>query len=632
MMKIYEYEAVVVGSGAAGLSAAARLKEAGVNIALVTEQMNAGTSRNTGSDKQTYYKLSLGGSDQDSVTEMAQNLFSFGAVDGDNALCEAALSSRCFFSLVEGGVPFPHNAFGEYVGYKTDHDPYRRATSAGPLTSKYMTELWEKRVKNLQVPILDDYLAIEILKQGNCVRGLLMLHQKTGQLAAVCAPYVVLATGGPAGVYADSVYPTSQCGALGLAAEAGVVLQNLTEWQYGLASVAPRWNVSGTYMQVLPRFVSVDGDGVAHEFLAETFADPYEALSLVFFKGYQWPFDCKKVQNGSSLLDLLVYREQTVKQRKVYLDFTKNPFGLKELDYSRLSSVAYDYLKKAGALFGRPIDRLLHMNRPAVELYQGKGVDLTCDCLEIALSAQHHNGGIAVDENWMTTLYGLFAVGECAGTHGISRPGGAALNAGQVGALRAAQYIAAHRQAGEDGFAALAEAAEQRQLSFINAVLQNSDNVSFLTATARRRMSDCGAAIRRRGEMEAYYKELQTLLCAVNQTVGVKQPAELYKAYRYRDLLLAQSVLLFAMLDYEAAGLASRGSAILCHQKGVLPQGLDEGFRFLLEGDIAPDRIQTVMMTESGLTAAFRPVRPLVFEEDAFETVWRRYRESCGSL
>ena len=37
--------------------------------------------------------------------------------------------------------------------------------------------------------------------------------------------------------------------------------QNLTEWQYGLASVRPRWNVSGTYMQVLPRFISTDPQG-----------------------------------------------------------------------------------------------------------------------------------------------------------------------------------------------------------------------------------------------------------------------------------------------------------------------------------------------------------------------------------
>ena len=59
---------IVVGSGAAGFSAALRLDRLGVgNLALITENRMAGTSRNTGSDKQTYYKLSVSGSDPNSV-------------------------------------------------------------------------------------------------------------------------------------------------------------------------------------------------------------------------------------------------------------------------------------------------------------------------------------------------------------------------------------------------------------------------------------------------------------------------------------------------------------------------------------------------------------------------------------
>ena len=57
-MDVREIHTVVVGSGAAGLNAADRLFQYGVrDLALVTENLNWGTSRNTGSDKQTYYKL-----------------------------------------------------------------------------------------------------------------------------------------------------------------------------------------------------------------------------------------------------------------------------------------------------------------------------------------------------------------------------------------------------------------------------------------------------------------------------------------------------------------------------------------------------------------------------------------------
>ena len=61
-IEVKKIHTVVVGSGAAGLNGAHRLRQYGVkNVALVTEDMKAGTSRNTGSDKQTYYKLSLAG-------------------------------------------------------------------------------------------------------------------------------------------------------------------------------------------------------------------------------------------------------------------------------------------------------------------------------------------------------------------------------------------------------------------------------------------------------------------------------------------------------------------------------------------------------------------------------------------
>ena len=106
---------IVVGSGAAGFAAANALYDRGVrDVVIVTEHINCGTSRNTGSDKQTYYKLSLCGDDADSVRKMAETLYDGGCMDGDLALAEAAGSAECFFDLVRLGVPFPRNRYGEY--------------------------------------------------------------------------------------------------------------------------------------------------------------------------------------------------------------------------------------------------------------------------------------------------------------------------------------------------------------------------------------------------------------------------------------------------------------------------------------------------------------------------------------
>ena len=124
-----------------------------------------GTSRNTGSDKQTYYKLSLCGDEPDSISKMAEDLFAGGGVNGDTALAEAACSVRSFIKLANLGVPFPTNAYGEYVGYKTDHDPRQRATSAGPLTSRYMTECLED-------------LTGEFIREGNRKMGIISRLEK----------------------------------------------------------------------------------------------------------------------------------------------------------------------------------------------------------------------------------------------------------------------------------------------------------------------------------------------------------------------------------------------------------------------------------------------------------------------
>ena len=630
-IKIIPAHTVVVGSGAAGFNAACRLQKEGVTqIAVVTEGVNMGTSRNTGSDKQTYYKLGLGGDNPDSVRQMAKDLFAGGSVDGDNALCEAALSTRCFLNLCELGVPFPVNRYGEYVGYKTDHDPYARATSVGPLTSKFMTEALEKQAHALQIPVYDDLLAVEILQDASGVCGLICMEKSTGKFVVFQCSNVILATGGPAGIYADSVYPESQTGSTGLALQAGASLQNMTLWQYGLASVAPRWNVSGTYMQVLPRFVSVDREGQEREFLGEYFVDPYEAMSAVFLKGYQWPFDSKKVLSGSSVIDLLVYRECVLRKRRVFLDFTKNPFGMEEIAYEKLSSEAYTYLHKAEAEFGTPIQRLDKMNRPAIALYRSKGVDIATQYLEIALCAQHNNGGVAVDKWWQTEVPGLFAAGECAGTHGISRPGGSALNAGQVGSLRAAQYISAScRPAMEaKAFAKLAGEKIAEHQRFCDSVLAIESNVETRICAARRRMSDCGAAIRDRDAMKTAIRELQKELDSFEDTVRVESADTLFRAYQLKDMLLVQNAVLTAMEDFGQTMGATCGSALYTDRQGSLREGLEEMFRFKPDTGASFDQVQLVKLTAGGCKVSWRSVRPIPEEEDVFETVWRQYREN----
>ena len=544
------YHTLIIGTGCAGYNAADRLYDFGVkDIAIVTEGRYMGTSRNTGSDKQTYYKLSLCGSDGDSVREMADTLYSGGGVMGEHALCEAAYSARCFMRLVELGVPFPTNEYGEYAGYKTDHDPRTRATSCGPLTSKYMTEALERSVLSKGIEILDFYRAVKILTDGEGVTGVACVSTVTGECQVIACQNVILCTGGPAGIYQNTVYPESQHGAMGLAEEAGASFSNLEEWQYGIASTKFRWNLSGTYQQVLPRYISVDKEGVEREFLYDALGE--ESLGLIFLKGYQWPFDVRKLE-GSSKVDILV-AEEIKGGNRVYLDFCHNPRGL-EQGFSVLPTEAYSYLERSGALFGTPIERLAKMNLGAIELYSDHGIDLYQENLEIAVCAQHCNGGVAVDANWQTEIRGLYVAGEAAGTFGVYRPGGSALNSTQVGSLRAAEHIAKQ------------ERRERSAPTYALPVFKlGKNNVADLRWELQNQMSCVADFDRSTHGMQALLERVESLCESFFETVLVDDVSQTADALQLYDMLLTQRAVLSAMLC-SAREIGTHGSALVDRQ------------------------------------------------------------------
>ena len=144
-MRTITCHVAVIGAGAAGLNAMDELLARGADVVLLADDIGGGASVNSGSDKQTYYKLSLAGGELDSVEAMAETFFSGGGMRGCHARAMAANSARSFLKLALLGVPFPKNEWGEYVGYRTDHDATLRATSAGPLTSKMMAEVPDAR-------------------------------------------------------------------------------------------------------------------------------------------------------------------------------------------------------------------------------------------------------------------------------------------------------------------------------------------------------------------------------------------------------------------------------------------------------------------------------------------------------
>ena len=671
----FSYHTLIVGTGAAGFNAADTLYNLGVtDIAILTEGISMGTSRNTGSDKQTYYKLTLAGGMPDSVRGMAETLFECGSMHGDIALCEAAGSAKAFFKLVSLGVPFPANEMGEYVGYKTDHDPAMRATSCGPLTSKLMTEALEKSVRAKNIPIVDGCRVIRLLTDENDGDDTTR-QTKIAGCAALCEDAItqdnpaglvfflcdnlVWAAGGPSAIYKSTVYPESQTCAHGALFLAGVKGASLTESQYGIASTKFRWNLSGTYQQVLPRYISVDKDGTEHEFLNDYFPDASHQLTAIFLKGYEWPFDPRKIfkdgRRGSSAVDLAVFAELQ-KGRRVYLDFMHNPTCADKdgaLDISLLEEIPRQYLSNSDALLDTPIARLAKMNPKAIKLYADHGIDLTSELLEIAVCAQHNNGGIAVDADWQTSVEGLYCAGEAAGTFGICRPGGTALNSTQVGSARAAQHIAGKSTqpkeesapAAQGIFAALHHTAAPTARMMTDEVYYQSETVLQLTAALldktdgmsasellavrdafAEEMSRCGAFLRHAGELSNLYAHRHMQLAGFFSVHRAKDFRALKELFIDHDLLLTQYVYIGAMLDYLRHGGLSRGSAVYTQDTvdallaADKPQEIDTAHASYVQ--------ETRFERMTGeVTSDFVPVRPIPDAELWFENVYNRRKD-----
>ena len=641
---------LVVGSGAASLNCAVHLHQFGVtNLLIATERLGGGASNLSGSDKQTYYKLSVAGSTPDSPYQLARALFDGGAMHGDIALVEATLSAQEFFHLVSLGVQFPHDRYGAYIGYKTDHDPSQRATSAGPRTSNQMVECLVREVRARGIPILDWHEVVALLTaQLNGephVIGALAIDKARAEddalgLVLFNCRNVVFGTGGPGGMYRSSVYPEGQVGSIGIALEAGAVAQNLTESQFGLSSLRPRWNVSGTYQQVIPAYVSTAQDGSdEREFLNPYFPSMGKLATDIFLKGYQWPFDARKVAgHGSSLIDLLCYTEGVVRGRRVFMEFRRNPSakaGLGEFRFEDLEPEAYRYLERSGALFGTPIERLRKMNPLAAELYLQHGIDLAKEPLEVTVCAQHNNGGLKGSIWWESNVRHLFPVGEVNGTHGVYRPGGASLNSGQVGGYRAAQYIAARYAAApppmEDWLQMAAPQARNRIehcLKLAASACSTATDGEDVRSEIQTRMTLAAAHVREPARVRAELANATALWRRVRRGVRVRSRAEVLGALQNEALCLTHAAYLAAIDAYLQRGGGSRGSYLVLDPSGDLPcPGLEE-WRYRPENPALRGEICEIWLRGNATFGTrWVQVRPIPENDSWFETVWAQWRE-----
>lgn len=275
------------------------------------------------------------------------------------------------------------------------------------------------------------------------------------------------------------------------------------------------------------------------------------------------------------------------------------------------------------------------MNPMAIELYKKHGIDITKEPLEVAVCAQHNNGGLLGDIWWESNISHLFPVGEVNGSHGVYRPGGSALNSGQVGALRAAQRIVkayGKKSLTAKQFDKAAAGKVTEVLSWVDSLKKSVGKTSTVKKYRdefQSRMSECAAHIRELGAVEKALSEAYKQINRFSETC-IKNIDEIPEALKNRQLAIAHAAYIEAVLFYLCNGGGSRGSYMVMDSNApegsmltVLPGVLDE-WRYKAENvELRSKMLETVYKKENGrYECRFTDRRPLPEEDYWFENVW----------